>query len=81
MHERSKLARTQASFHVEGGGPLAVENRELAGSLEYLACLRVRYVAVSCQSAGPASYHPPLPRSPLFQGKRAFWCIIHCLLS
>ena len=25
----------KASFHVEGGGPLAVEDRELAGSLEY----------------------------------------------
>ena len=24
-----------------------------------------------CQSAGPAGYHPPLARSPLFQGKRA----------
>ena len=30
------LARTQASFHVEGGGSLAVEDGELAGSLEYL---------------------------------------------
>ena len=38
-----------------------------------LHCLSMaRYVAVSCQSAGPASYHPPLTRSPLFQRKRAF---------
>ena len=32
-HKRQR--RTIASFHVEGGGPLAVEDRELAGSLEY----------------------------------------------
>ena len=30
------------------------------------------FVAVSCQLAGPAGYHPPLSRSPLFQRKRAF---------
>ena len=30
------------------------------------------YVAISCQLAGPGGYHPPLARSPLFQGKRAF---------
>ena len=42
----------------------------------------VRFVAVSCQSAGPASYHPPLTRSPLFQRKRALVrCITHCFLS
>ena len=34
--------------------------------------MRVRYVAVSCQLARPAGYHPPLARSPLFQRKRAF---------
>ena len=32
----------------------------------------VRFVAVLCQSAGPAGYHPPLTRSPLFQRKRAY---------
>ena len=32
------------------------------------------YVAVSCQLAGPSGYHPPLARSPLFQGKRALLC-------
>ena len=41
----------------------------------------LRYGVVLCQSAGPAGYHPPLTRSPLFQRKRALWCIIHCLLS
>ena len=30
------------------------------------------YVALPCQSAGPAGYHPPLAWSPLFQRKRAF---------
>ncbi len=63
------------------GTALAVEDRELAGSLEYLACLRAHYVAVSYQLAGSAGYHPPLTRSPLFQRKRAFMCITHCLLS
>ena len=77
-----ELARTQASFHVEGGGPLAVEDGELASSLEYptyslpsltLYCQSiVRYVAVLCQLVEPGGYHPPLTRSPLFQGKRAF---------
>ena len=44
-------------------------------------CIRMLYVALSCQLAGPAGYHPPLARYPLFQRKRAFWCITHCLLS
>ena len=40
----------------------------------------VRYVAVSYQSARPAGYHPPLPWSPFFQGKRAFLrCTAHFL--
>ena len=30
----------KASFHVEGGGPLAVEDGELGGLLEYVAWLR-----------------------------------------
>ena len=71
---------------MEGGGPLAVEDRELAGlvrvpctlapilaplcQLAKFAC--ARYVAVSYQLAGPAGYHPPLSRYPFFQGKRAF---------
>ena len=29
------------------------------------------FVVMSCQLAGPAGYHPPLSRSPLFQRKRA----------
>ena len=33
------------------------------------------YVPVSCQSARPAGYHPPLPWSPLFHRKRAF--VVH----
>ena len=31
------------------------------------------YVAVLCQSARLAGYHPPLARSPLFQRKRALY--------
>ena len=34
-------------------------------------CMCVPYVAPPCQLAGPAGYHPPLARSPLFQRKRA----------
>ena len=34
-------------------------------------CLLLLYVALSYHSAGPAGYHPPLSRSPLFQVKRA----------
>ena len=35
-------------------------------------CMCVPYVVLSYQSARPAGDHPPLTRSPLFQGKRAF---------
>ena len=38
--------------------------------LARFAC--ARYVALFCQLAKPADYHPPLTRSPLFQRKRAF---------
>ena len=74
-------ASPQASFHVEGGGPLAVEDRELAGSLEYLAYL-LPYMRRSANQLRSTLHFPanqPDPpaithrkRSPLFQRKRAF---------
>ena len=36
-----------------------MEDRELAGLREYRACLRVRYVAVSCQLARPGALYIP----------------------
>ena len=47
----------KASFHVEGGGPLAVEDRELAGSLEYLAFLCATLRCLTNQLGSPAITH------------------------
>ena len=80
------LARPQASFHVEGGGPRAVEDRELGGSLEYLTfecpTLQCRanqpdlhgcaYVAVSYQSPGPGRLSPTAGAVPPLSEKEGF---------
>ena len=51
-------ALPQAPFHVEGGGPLAVEDRELAGSLEYLAyLLPIVPLTPQAPAAQIASFH------------------------
>ena len=83
MQQSQKRQRHQkASFHVEGGGPR--KRWRIENSVAHESTLHVcshlwhctanqlhAYVAVLCQSARLAGYHPPLMWSPLFQGKRA----------
>ena len=81
MHDPKPPSMWKEGDRVSGGGwrtrwlirvphTLAPNNAPLCQSI-------VRYVAVSYQSARPGGYHPPLPWSPLFQGKRA---LLRCTL-
>ena len=54
------MSGEKAVFLVDGGRPLAVEDGELGGLVRITCMLACAYVALLCQSARLAGYHPPL---------------------
>ena len=70
MHDPKPPSMWKEGDRVSGGG-------WRTHFLIRVPCICVLYVALSCQSARPGGYHPPLPWSPLFQGKRV---LLRCTL-